>query len=101
MNHKARNKILKKKTELEKKIDMAQLNAVQGFKITDIPYGIMMGILIAGVLVWIPLIGWVGAPLIILISPFIGTHLRKQMNEKSVDKLEKELSHINKVLKID
>ena len=90
--------ILKQKKlreELEKKIFLSS----DGFKISDIFLGVFAGLIGVGFCFWIPVIGWILIPIILVVSPLIGTHLRQENAKKEVKKLKEELENISIILK--
>ncbi len=98
MNKKTEERLVKKRDKLQEELEKYILLSSEGFKALDIPLGIFAGFLGIGICVWIPVVGWVLIPLIVIMCPFIGTHLRKEDSKKKVKKLKEELENISIVL---
>ena len=85
----------KLREELEKKIFLSS----ESFKISDIFLGIFAGLIVISFCFWIPVIGWILIPIILVISPFMGTHIRQENAKKEIKKLKEELENISIILK--
>ena len=78
-----------KSEELEKKIQDLQEFYEKGFQIVDIFYGLITTFLCCGLLIWIPILGWVLIPFVLVIFPFFGTHFRKKSCLGQIKRLKK------------
>lgn len=81
-----------KQQELENQIKKAQFDAKDGFRVTDFFLGCLIGVFGSGLIMWLPFIGLIIAPMILIVSPFCGTLWRKQIAEHELKKLKKKLN---------
>jgi hypothetical protein len=95
----AKERLLKKRVKLQAELEKNILLSSEGFKATDIFLGIFTGLLGIGICFWIPVVGWILTPIIVIACPFIGTHLRQENSKKEVKKLKEELENISIILK--
>lgn len=98
MNERTIKKLSKKKEKLQKELEKNLLLSSEGFKPSDIIIGVVVGFVVAGFFLWIPVLGWIMAPIIIIISPFMGTTIRKNEAKKKLKKIREELRDISFLL---
>lgn len=77
--------------ELRQKCEVHKCEMVRGFRPTDLLRGFGFGIFLAAIFMWIPIIGWVAAPVSLVVGPFLGTWHRKKYHEKQLVKIKKKL----------
>ena len=99
MRQKLKTKLSKKRKKIQEELEKKIFLSSEGFKISDIFLGIFVGLMGAGLCFWIPVIGWILIPIILVLSPFIGTHLRQENAKKEAKKLKEELENISIILK--
>lgn len=99
MRQKLKTKLSKKRKKIQEELEKKIFLSSEGFKISDIFLGVFVGLMGAGLCFWIPVIGWILIPIILVLSPFIGTHLRQENAKKEVKKLKEELENISIILK--
>ena len=96
---KRKDKLISKQSKLQEELEKKIFLSSEGFKISDVFLGFFVGLMGAGLCFWIPVIGWILIPIILVLSPFIGTHLRQENAKKEVKKLKEELENISIILK--
>lgn len=98
MNNKRKQKLIEKKEMLESSLEHYRILSVEDFKWSDPLFGAFGGLLLMGIFMWIPIIGWVLMPFCIPVGAFMGTKIRQDSNSKKAEKAEKELEKIVSVL---
>ena len=91
-------KLEQKREKLQGDLEKAIRLSVEGFMWSDVPLGIFMAIFAASICLWIPIIGWIAIPFVLIICPFMGTQARQKQYDKQVDKITKQISRVDLAL---
>ena len=96
---KSKTNLTRKRQKVQEELERQILLSSEGFKVSDIFLGVFGGLLSIGICFWIPVIGWILIPIIVVLSPFLGTHVRQENAKKQVKKLKETLENISIILK--
>lgn len=100
ISDKKKDRLLKKKEVLKNELNRASLYSVASFNPIDLIFGILWGLISICICIWIPILGWVLIPIIIIICPFIGTYIRQKYFKKKAAKLQESLNCIDTTLSL-